>query len=91
LTTPPAPPPVPIPSTTAAVRRVAAAAWRGERNTAKARDPEMHQTKKGDQWYFGMKAHLGVDIVNEHHGHQEQEAAKLADDDDVAEVHRRVS
>ena len=25
------------------------------------RDPEMHQTKKGNQWYFGMKVHAGVD------------------------------
>lgn len=25
------------------------------------RDPEMHQTKKGNQWYFGMKAHIEVD------------------------------
>jgi IS5 family transposase len=25
------------------------------------RDPQMHQTKKGNQWYFGMKAHIGVD------------------------------
>ena len=25
------------------------------------RDPEMHQTKKGNQWHFGMKAHIGVD------------------------------
>src|SRR4029077_11835614 len=31
------------------------------KNVAKARDPEMHQTKKGNQWYFGMKAHFGVD------------------------------
>ncbi len=31
------------------------------KNTAKARDPEMHQTKKGNQWYFGIKAHLGGD------------------------------
>ena len=31
------------------------------KNADKARDPEMHQTKKGNQWYFGMKAHLGVD------------------------------
>ena len=31
------------------------------KNAEKARDPEMHQTKKGNQWYFGMKAHLGVD------------------------------
>jgi transposase, IS5 family len=31
------------------------------KNAHKARDPEMHQTKKGNQWYFGMKAHFGVD------------------------------
>jgi len=31
------------------------------KNRDKARDPEMHQTKKGNQWYFGMKAHVGVD------------------------------
>lgn len=31
------------------------------KNEAKARDPEMHQTKKGNQWFFGMKAHIGVD------------------------------
>jgi IS5 family transposase len=31
------------------------------KNRRKQRDPEMHQTKKGNQWYFGMKAHLGVD------------------------------
>jgi IS5 family transposase len=31
------------------------------KNAAKARDPEMHQTKKGNQWHFGMKAHFGVD------------------------------
>ena len=31
------------------------------KNKAKARDPEMHQTKKGNQWFFGMKAHIGVD------------------------------
>jgi len=30
------------------------------KNLRKARDPEMHQTKKGHPWYFGMKAHLGV-------------------------------
>jgi IS5 family transposase len=30
------------------------------KNAKKARDPEMHQTKKGNQWYFGMKAHIGV-------------------------------
>ena len=31
------------------------------KNADKARDPEMHQTKKGNQWYFGMKAHVGID------------------------------
>jgi transposase, IS5 family len=31
------------------------------KNEAGERDPEMHQTKKGNQWYFGMKAHIGVD------------------------------
>ena len=31
------------------------------KNAGKARDPEMHQTRKGNQWYFGMKAHFGVD------------------------------
>jgi IS5 family transposase len=31
------------------------------KNAQKERDPEMHQTKKGNQWYFGMKAPLGAD------------------------------
>ncbi len=31
------------------------------KNKEKKRDPEMRQTKKGNQWYFGMKAHIGVD------------------------------
>lgn len=31
------------------------------KNATGTRDPEMHQTKKGNQWYFGMKAHIGVD------------------------------
>ena len=31
------------------------------KNAEGLRDPEMHQTKKGKQWYFGMKAHIGVD------------------------------
>ena len=31
------------------------------KNADGKRDPEMHQTKKGNQWYFGMKAHIGVD------------------------------
>ena len=31
------------------------------KNRKGGRDPEMHQTKKGNQWHFGMKAHIGVD------------------------------
>ena len=33
-------------------------------NEQKARDPEMHQTRKGKNWYFGMKLHIGVDVVS---------------------------
>jgi IS5 family transposase len=32
------------------------------KNKDKQRDPQMHQTRKGNQWYFGMKAHIGVDL-----------------------------
>lgn len=31
------------------------------KNAEGKRDPDMHQTKKGEQWFFGMKAHIGVD------------------------------
>ena len=31
------------------------------KNQDRSRDPEMHSTRKGNQWYFGMKAHIGVD------------------------------
>ena len=31
------------------------------KNRRRERDPDMHQTKKGNQWYFGMKAHIGAD------------------------------
>jgi IS5 family transposase len=34
------------------------------KNKEKSRDPEMHQTRKGNQWYFGMKAHIGVDVAS---------------------------
>lgn len=32
------------------------------KNQQRRRDPEMHQTKKGNQWYFGMKIHVGADV-----------------------------
>jgi transposase, IS5 family len=31
------------------------------KNSTGERDPQMHQTRKGNQWYFGLKAHIGVD------------------------------
>lgn len=31
------------------------------KNKDKKRDPDMHQTRKGNQWFFGMKAHIGID------------------------------
>jgi transposase, IS5 family len=34
------------------------------KNKSKTRDPEMHQAKKGNQWHFGMKAHIGVDVAS---------------------------
>src|SRR5690606_8293680 len=34
---------------------------RSTKNSSGQRDPEMHQTKKGNNWYFGCKAHIGVD------------------------------
>jgi IS5 family transposase len=37
------------------------AAPNSTKNAEGERDPEMHQTKKGNQWHFGMKAHIGVD------------------------------
>jgi IS5 family transposase len=52
------------------------------KNEEKARDPEMHQTKKGNQWHFGMKLHIGADsqsglvhsasvtAANVHDGHE---------------------
>ena len=40
------------------------AAPNSTKNEDKARYPEMHQTKKGNQWYFGMKVHVGVDSAS---------------------------
>lgn len=49
------------------------------------RDPEMHQTRKGNQWYFGMKAHIGVDEKSGLVHHVECTSANAAD---VTQVHR---
>ena len=54
------------------------------KNLAKGRDPEMHQTKKGNQWYFGMKAHIGVDAQSGLVHHVTGTAANVAD---IAQTH----
>ncbi|TBR07757.1 MAG: IS5 family transposase [Lysobacter sp.] len=55
------------------------------KNAEGARDPEMHQTKKGNQWHFGMKAHIGVDEFSGLVHHVECTAANVAD---VTQAHR---
>lgn len=61
------------------------------KNAEKARDPEMHQTKKGNEWRFGMKCHAGVDAfsglvhtieVTAANEHDVTVAAKLIREDD---------
>jgi IS5 family transposase len=53
-------------------------------NVAKERDPEMHQTRKGNQWSFGMKAHLGVDA---HSGLVHTVTGTAANVADIAQTH----
>lgn len=55
------------------------------KNADHARDPEMHQTKKGKQYYFGMKAHIGVDDVSGLVHHVECTAANVAD---ITQAHK---
>ncbi|AKU51435.1 IS5 family transposase [Xanthomonas arboricola] len=55
------------------------------KNADHARDPEMHQTKKGNQYYFGMKAHIGVDDVSGLVHHVECTAANVAD---ITQAHK---
>lgn len=54
------------------------------KNKAGARDPEMHQTRKGNQWYFGMKAHIGVDL---HGGMVHSVVGTAANVSDVTQAH----
>ena len=54
------------------------------KNRERARDPEMHQTKKGNQYYFGMKAHIGADM---HSGVVHSVAATAANVADVTQAH----
>ena len=58
------------------------------KNSSGSRDPEMRSTKKGNQWYFGMKAHIGVDdsspIVHSVH-------TTAANEHDVTQAHHLCS
>ncbi len=54
------------------------------KNAEHARDPEMHQTKKGNEWHFGMKAHIGADVDS---GLVHSLHATAANDSDVAHAH----
>ena len=53
------------------------------RTPAGERDPEMHQTKKGNHWHFGMKAHIGVDADS---GLVHTVVTTAANESDVAQV-----
>ena len=55
------------------------------KNRTGQRDPEMHQTKKGNQWHFGMKLHIGVDADT---GLVHSLSATSANVHDVTEAHR---
>lgn len=54
------------------------------KNAKKSRDPEMHQTKKGNEWHFGMKAHIGVDASS---GLVHSVVGTAANESDVSQAH----
>lgn len=53
------------------------------KNEEKARDPEMHQTKKGNDWHFGMKLHIGADSQTGLVHHASVTAANVHDSQEV--------
>ena len=58
------------------------------KNADGARDPEMRQALKGNQWYFGMKAHIGVDAGASYVHFVTATAASVHDLDQVARLVR---
>lgn len=54
------------------------------KNAENARDPEMHQTRKGKQWHFGMKAHIGTDKRGIVHSLATTDAAAA----DISQMHK---
>ena len=59
------------------------------KNAAKQRDPEMHSTKKGNQWHFGMKCHIGVDAFTGMVHTCEGTAANVSDIDVASKLLRK--
>lgn len=55
------------------------------KNKERKRDPDMHQTRKGKQWYFGMKAHIGVDLDS---GLVHSVTGTAANVSDISETHK---
>ena len=55
------------------------------KNRARERDPEMRQTKKGNEWHFGMKVHIGADVET---GVVHSVRTTPANVHDVTEAHR---
>ncbi len=55
------------------------------KNRSGKRDPEMRRTRKGSQWHFGMKMHVGADAET---GVSHSFAATAANESDVARAHR---
>ncbi len=55
------------------------------KNRDKGRDPEMHQTKKGNEWHFGMKMHIGVDDT---FGIVHSVTTTAANTHDITEAHK---
>jgi len=57
------------------------------KNKEKSRDPDMKQTKKGNQWYFGMKTHVGADAAT---GLVHSVAVSSANDADITHLHELI-
>ena len=57
------------------------------KNKDRSRDPEMHQTKKGNQWYFGMKVHAGVDAAT---GYVHTITGTPANTHDIVQTHNLI-
>jgi IS5 family transposase len=57
------------------------------KNSTGERDPQMHQAKKGNEWHFGMKAHIGVDAGT---GYTHSVTATAANVSDIVETHNLI-